>query len=168
MDRNFKYFISTLGSRNQLFIIKACKDINKKSTIEEEIIKICESEIKDDEQDELKILGGVIYKEPATSENFLKSIKDSNTKNLLFLKLIFRCAYFDSLNDEYRIVCDYIDLIIELRKKIVTLITNHIGKLSDSDQDYYINLLPKEILEQLSKYFEVKVEDITPRVLKRI
>ena len=41
-------------------------------------------------------------------------------------------------------------------------------QLASYDQDYYISLLPKETLEQLSKYFEVKVEEITPRVLKRV
>lgn len=168
MDKDFKNFIYLLGGRNQLFLINVCKDINKKSIIEEEIIEICERNIKDEEDDELGILGEVIYKSASKPKDFLQSIKDTETKNLLFFKLIFECAYFDSLNEQYKTVCEYIDLIVELRKKIVLLVLNHMEQLASYDQDYYISLLPKETLEQLSKYFEVKVEEITPRVLKRV
>ena len=169
MDKEIIKILNEISNGNKLWIKDACQDIKTKNPMHEEIIEFCKKCIKEEEEEQIGMFGEIICDTKKTdTKNFLLSIQKLNINKLEFLKDIFECAYNDSKRQSYNIISDFIGLTIELRKQIVASTISHIEKIPYEKYDYYFELLPKYLLEQISDINEVKLEEVKEKVLKKI
>lgn len=169
MDKEIIKILNEISNGNKLWIKDACQDIKVKNQIYEEIIELCKKSIKENEEEQIGLFGEIICDTAKTdTKEFLLSIQKLNKSKLVFLKEFFECAYNDSKRKSYNTISEYIDLIVELREKIVDSTISQIEKIPYENQIYYFELLPQYVLEQIADVNEVKLEEVKEKVLKKI
>lgn len=169
MDKEIIKILNEISIGNKLWIKDACQDIKVKNQIYEEIIELCKKSIKENEEEQIGLFGEIIYDtEKTDTKEFLLSIQKLNKSKLVFLKEFFEYAYNDSKRKSYNTISEYIDLIVELREQIVDSTISQIEKIPYEKHDYYFELLPQYVLEQIADVNEVKLEEVKEKVLKKI
>ena len=127
----------------------------------------CQRVIEDNIIEESFRDGVVFVNEPASAEEFAYSIRKFKKNDLLYFRKIFSYSYIITKNNQYKRVIDYIDIILEYRKHQLEDLFNEAEKMMNEDLAFYVQLIPKDIVDEMADYCEVVPKNLSVELLKQ-
>lgn len=155
-------------SHTSLVLLKEVSDILSK--IDNDFISInehCQRVIEDNIIEENFKNGIVLVNEPASAEEFAYSIRKFKKNALLYFRKIFSYSYIITKNNQYKRVIDYIDIILEYRKHQLEDLFNETEKMANEDLEFYVQLIPKDTVDEMADYCEVVPKNLSVELLKQ-
>ena len=167
MKESFEKFIHCLDYKSLVFLYQACADLRNfdnidLSPIEELIIHFME----DEELEQDVKYNNILKRISATGEEFAYSVRDFKTEYLWDLCEFFEYAYSVSKNDDYHRTYECIILILRYRKEMLDLVFSKCKTMSTDDIRFYIELIPRDVLDKMGDYMLVPTRNITLDYLK--
>lgn len=167
MKESIKNNVSRLEYKSLVLLNKACKDLkecdSKKISDIEELSEIF---MKDEELEQDVKYNIILKRIPASGEEFAYSVKKLKTEDIWDLIEFFGYAYSITKKIEYVRVCECLNIILKYRKKISDLTFSECGKMSMQDVEFYVSLIPENIIEEVRDYIQVYPRNITKEYLE--
>ena len=87
-------------------------------------------------------------------------------ENLFDLREIFGYGYAVTKKDEYKRVCECIDIILDYRGQLLESLFIQKNRMSDNDLNFYVKLIPQDIACKMADYCGVVPINLTVDLLK--
>ena len=166
MSSDYNFSLYSL-KHTSLVLFKEVSDILSK--IDNDFIVISESckRVIEDNIIEESFRNDVVFvNEPASPEEFAYSIMKFKKNDLLFFRKVFSYSYMVTNDDKYKKVVDYIHVILEYRKHQLEDLFSASEKMPVDDLDFYVQLIPKDIVYEMADYCEVEPKNLSVGFLK--
>lgn len=136
--------LESLSYKDYLHIKRTCSKLNKKSELIKDLEKFCDEKIKLYEESELMdFLGQRIDGIASNPLDLIFRIKDWSCEMLEQVKAVYNCSYLETNEEEYKIIRDYIEIILLYKKRVNQTILEIINDIPEELKDNFMNLIPE-------------------------
>lgn len=142
MSKETWEYLEGLGYRDYLYIKKSCSKISEKTSTIHNLEEFCDKKIKQYEECELMdFLGQRIDGLAANHLDLIFRIKDWSCEMLNLVKDVYDCIYAITKEEEYKIISDYIGIILFYKKYVNKAISETMNHVPEDKKEYFIKLI---------------------------
>lgn len=167
MNLDFNSFLRDIGHTSLLLLKEVTEVLSKVDNRFLSLVRICETRIEENIENEYGRKDSKLGSFPASPEEFGNSVRDLRKEELLDLREIFGYGYAVAKKEEYKRVCECIDIIFDYRGQLLETLFIQKDRMSSNDLGFYVQLIPQDIVNKMADYCGIESRSLTIDLLKK-
>lgn len=167
MEKEFSFFLHDIDHTSLLLLKDVCDSLSKVDSRFLSLVRTCQNRIDENIENEYGRKDSNLGINPACPEEFGYAVRNLRKEDLFDLREIFGYGYAVTKKEDYKRVCECIDIILDYRGQLLESLFIQKNRMSSNDLDFYVQLIPQDIVSKMADYCGVVPKKLTVDLLKQ-